>query len=277
MPKVSVLTPIYRSNPDYLRQMIESVLNQTFPDFEFILLNDSPDDKNLKRIVESYQDNRIIYAENEYNLGISASQNKLLDMARGEYLAICDHDDISVPTRFEQQVNFLDAHKDIGVVSGQIHYMHCKETTKHPVRNKEIKPALLLGCLIAHPAAMIRKNILLKNGINWDENYSPCEDYKLWADLIDKTLFHNIDGILLEYRDAPNNTTHLQQEKMQEKSCQIQHIISKCHAWIKQWETVQKRYCLFGVPLLKTVSSRKKMTFYLFSFIPFFKIKKTRR
>lgn len=275
MPKVSVLTPLYHSNSDYLRQMIESVLKQTLTDFEFILLNDSPDDKRLKQIVESYRDDRIVYVENERNLGISASRNKLLDLAQGEYLAVCDHDDVSVPTRFEQQAGFLDAHGDVGVVSGQIRYMYGGETTRHPVWNKEIKPTLLYDCLIAHPAAMIRKDVLLKNAIGWDERYSPCEDYKLWADLMDKTLFHNIDGVLLEYRDDPNNTTHMQHEKMQEKSIRVRHIVATRHAWVKSWEKVSKRYRLFGIPVLKTVSSRKKTTFYLFSLIPFFKIKRT--
>ena len=104
MPKVSVLVPIYNTNETHLREMIESVLNQSFSDFEFLLLNDSPNNKKLKEIIESYHDNRIIYEENPQNMGISASRNRLLDLAKGEYLAIFDHDDVCLPDRFELQV-----------------------------------------------------------------------------------------------------------------------------------------------------------------------------
>ena len=93
--KVSVLTPLYNTDPVFLREMIESILNQTFRDFEFILLNDSPDNREIEEIVRSYQDPRIVYVENESNLGISESRNKLLALSRGEYVAIFDHDDIS--------------------------------------------------------------------------------------------------------------------------------------------------------------------------------------
>ena len=107
MPKVSVLTPLYNTNPSFLKEMIESILNQTFKDFEFLLLNDSPENKELKKIVESYNDRRIIYLENEKNLGISKSRNKLLELAKGEYIAIFDHDDISLPERLENRWIFL--------------------------------------------------------------------------------------------------------------------------------------------------------------------------
>ena len=91
---------------------------------------------------------------------------------------------------------------------------------------------------------------------------------------MDKTLFHNIDGVLLEYRDDPRNTTHVQHEKMQEKSIRVRYIVSTRHAWVKSWEKVSTQYRLFGIPVLKIVSSCKKTTLYLFDFIPFFKIKR---
>lgn len=77
-PKVSVLTPLYNTKEQYLRECIESILNQTYKNYEFILLNDSPDNKDLARIVKEYDDPRIVYLENEANLGISASRNKLI-------------------------------------------------------------------------------------------------------------------------------------------------------------------------------------------------------
>ena len=129
MPKVSVLTPLYNTNPSFLKEMIESILNQTFKDFEFLLLNDSPENKELKKIVESYNDRRIIYLENEKNLGISKSRNKLLELAKGEYIAIFDHDDISLPERLEKQADFLDKNPGTGIVGTNfIKYSNKRQT-----------------------------------------------------------------------------------------------------------------------------------------------------
>lgn len=107
--KVSVLVPLYKTQESHLRAAIDSILNQTFGDFELLLLDDSPAGEDLAGIVHSYQDSRIRYVRNEINLGISASRNKLFDLAQGEYLAIMDHDDISLPQRLEKQVAYLDA------------------------------------------------------------------------------------------------------------------------------------------------------------------------
>ena len=86
--------------------MVDSVLAQTFTDFELLLLNDSPEDASLREMVALYDDPRIRFEENEKNLGISAARNRLIDMARGEYLAILDHDDIAFPDRLEKAVSY---------------------------------------------------------------------------------------------------------------------------------------------------------------------------
>lgn len=88
-PKVSALTPIYNTDPEYLREMIGSILNQTFSGSEFLILNDSPDNNEIEKIVLEYakKDKRIKYSKNDYNMGITPSRNKLLEMANGEYLA----------------------------------------------------------------------------------------------------------------------------------------------------------------------------------------------
>lgn len=133
MPCVSVLTPIYNSNPSHLKECIESILNQTFSDFEFIILNDSPENNELDKIVESYKDKRIKYFKNDKNLGISRSRNKLIDLAQGEYIAIFDHDDISLPTRLEKQVRFLDENLDVGLVGSWL------EKFENPMGGGQIK------------------------------------------------------------------------------------------------------------------------------------------
>jgi len=224
-PKVSVLTPIYNTNPQHLRECIESILNQTFTDFEFLLLNDSPDNKELKKIVESYNDPRIIYSENETNIGISASRNKLLQMSRGEHLAIFDHDDISVPTRLEKEVEYLDSHPDIGVVSGNFKgFGDLTWNSNHPENNLDIKFALLRGCEVCHTAAMIRKSVLINNNIEWESEFSPAEDYMMWIRLIGKTMFYNFKETLVYYRWFDQNTSVLQRDKQLDRDALIKCI-----------------------------------------------------
>ena len=107
MPKVSVLMAVYNTKEQYLREAIESVLAQTFKDFEFILLDDASSDINVKKTIESYSDKRIKYLCNEVNLGIADTRNKLIDLANGEYLAVMDHDDVSLPMRLQKEVDYL--------------------------------------------------------------------------------------------------------------------------------------------------------------------------
>ena len=193
MPRVSVLTPIYNTNPEHLRMAIESILNQTFTDFEFLILNDSPDNTELDDIVKSYSDKRIKYVKNERNLGISESRNKLLDMARGEYIAVFDHDDISVTNRLEQEVNFLDDNPSIGVVSSFMELFGEKNgIRKYPKYDADIKMWMTDNCSVSHTASMIRKSVLDETGIRYEEYYSPAEDYRLFARLMEHTKFYNI-------------------------------------------------------------------------------------
>ena len=115
-PKVSVLMPVYNTKEEYLREAIESILNQTFTDFEFLILDD--DSKNdISEIVQSYSDKRIHFIQNKQNLGLSGIRNKLMSLASGEYIAWMDSDDISLPSRLEKQVAYLDTHLDVSLVS----------------------------------------------------------------------------------------------------------------------------------------------------------------
>lgn len=114
-PKVPELMPIHNTDPEHLRESASSILEQNFTYFEFLILNDLPDNTELDGIISSFQDSRITYARNEYNMGISATRDKFLDRTRGEYVTIMEHDDISLPERFAKEVAYLDSHPDVGV------------------------------------------------------------------------------------------------------------------------------------------------------------------
>ena len=115
-PKISVMMIVYNAEK-FIREAIESILNQTFSDFEFIILDDHSTD-NSYEIINEYakRDNRILVLHNEKNLGIAESRTKCIKFAKGKYIAIADADDISIPTRLEKQLKYLEEHKEYGVV-----------------------------------------------------------------------------------------------------------------------------------------------------------------
>ena len=206
--------PIYKTPETYLREAIESILNQSYRDFELLILDDCPED-NREQIVKSYVDKRIKYFQNEKNLGITPSRNKLIALAKGEYLAIFDHDDISLPDRLAKQAAVLDNNPDIGVVGCQVEvFQNRTQTLRYPVDNQDIKVSLMATCALIHPGAMVRKKVLMDNHIIYEQDFSPAEDYRLWCRLIPLTKFYNIPEVLLRYRDHGTNTSKIQKEKM---------------------------------------------------------------
>ena len=274
MPKVSVLTPIYNTNHAHLRECIESILRQTFEDFEFIIINDSPENIDLDKIVQSYDDKRIKYFKNPSNMGISATRNKLIDLSQGEYLAVFDHDDISHQIRLAQQVAFLDSHPYVGVVGGWAHWFGDKDfIRKNPEFDTDIKIRLTDVCAIMHTTAMIRKSVLIDNNIRYEEQYTPAEDYRLWGRLMECTDFYNLQEVLVEYRSTCKNTSTIQRKNMAvaHESIKMQ-ICNKFPMYRVAFERNIRRVRLrlFGkIPLVKI----KNKWALLFDFIPLVKIK----
>ena len=268
-PLVSILTPLYKTNHSHLRAMIESVLNQEYPNFEFLLLNDSPDDLSLEQVVREYKDKRIRYLTNHTNQGIAKSRNRLIQESKGEFLAILDHDDICFPDRLTRQVAYFQSNPDVGVVSGLVELMSTGKIhgNRYPKDNLEIKQRLLTENCIAHSAMMVRKNCLVDNGIAYQELLSPAEDYQLCIDLMGVTLFHNLEQPLIKYRDNHENTTHLKSDLMEDRK---RVIASKAqrdfgfYAWRRKRELV-----LFGFIKIGTIrQTHKGNLFLLFGFIP---------
>lgn len=273
-PKVSVLTPIYNTDPEYLREMIESILNQTFSDFEFLILNDSPDNKEIEKIVKEYakHDKRIKYYKNTKNMGISLARNKLLDLACGEYVAIFDHDDISLPNRLQLQVEYMDKNLEVGLVSAWSHVFGVNNfISKSPEYDHDIKVGLTGHCCIVHSACMFRKSVLQENGIKYESFYSPAEDYRIFGQLMDVTHFYVIPKVLLEYRDFQNNTTTRNRKRLDYAHDLVKMEICEKHPVLASQNQDSKcKMLLFGIiPLIKI----KRKWLLLFGFIPVIKIR----
>lgn len=277
MPKVSVLMPIYNTQESHLREAIESILAQSYIDFEFLILNDSPENTKLDAIVASYSDTRIHYTKNEKNLGITGSRNKLMNMAKGEYFAIMDHDDISLPERFAKQVAFLDEHKDVGVVGTWcqciVHNVKWNSLTQH----EDIERDLFFGCTIKHPAAMLRKSVLVQHGIRYEEYYSPSEDYALWCRLIGKTRFAVIAEELFLYRDHDTRTSCRQAKKMAQAIIKVHEFVRADHPLL--WRRAQihstslKKIKVFGIPFFYIYEKENMQWCRLWDIIPLYSIK----
>lgn len=277
MVKISACLPVYKTEEKYLRECIESILGQTFQDFELLILDDCPE-QPVKSIVESYHDKRIRYMQNTENLGISKTRNKLIEMARGEYLAVVDHDDVSLPERFEKEAAYLDKHPETGVVS-----CFYKEITKqkihcYPVDNLQICQELLFSCCVVHPAAMIRKSVLLQNNLRYEERYSPAEDYALWCRLIGKTEFHNIPEVLFLYRNFADNTSHRQKSRMGEVTQAIYAFVRRDNpdlwAEAQSRATVVRRIRLLGfIPFITIRIKGKFCKWRLFDAVPLLTIR----
>lgn len=208
IPTVSVVMPAYNAEK-YLREAIDSILAQTFTDFELIIINDGSTDFT-KDIILSYTDQRIRYIENEQNSGICVTLNKGLDAARGRYIARMDSDDISLPRRLEVQVQYMDSHPEIGVAGTDIEIFG--DGMKSQVFNFDTNPQvcrsnLIFSATLAHPTALIRKSVLADNHLIYDDYYRGMEDHHLWWQIAQHSEISNVSEVLLRYRQHTSQAT----------------------------------------------------------------------
>jgi len=202
-PQISVLMPVYNGEK-YLPEAIESILYQTYANFEFIILNDGSTDKT-EEIILSYDDPRIVYVKNETNLQIVKTLNKGIALAKGEYIARMDADDISLPQRFAKQIEHLTKNRDIDILGTQyVNFGAFESFSSNPLSHEEIKVALLFNSAMAHPTVMMRSNVFQK--IKYQEVFNKAEDYALWVEAVDTFRFANLPEYLLKYRRHRSQT-----------------------------------------------------------------------
>jgi len=194
--KISVIMPVYNTKEEYLREAIESILNQTYTDFELIIINDGSTN-NSEDVIKSYTDERIRYIKQD-NQGAAGSRNNGIKAAIGEYIAIMDSDDISYPNRLEEEVKFLDGHPDYAIVGSSAEIF---PRTKMWINVEE--PRILdfiRECNFVHSTVMYRRKLFIENGYTYDLMMPPTEDYDLWSKIILKEKAYNIQKPLVRYR-----------------------------------------------------------------------------
>ncbi|MBM4299948.1 MAG: glycosyltransferase [Deltaproteobacteria bacterium] len=218
-PQLSVVMSVFNGEP-YLREAVDSVLNQTFEDFEFVIVDDCSTDTSVKTL-ESYDDPRIVLLYNPTNIGLTRSLNRALSVCRGEIIARQDQDDVSMPSRFNDQLQHLARHPEIGVLGTQMEVMDERgeflERYELPVSHAMIAWQLFFGRSLAHPTVMMRRTWIEKAG-GYDVSFPYIEDFELWTRLVALTRIENLSSAPYKYRRRSDS---ISSTKADEQLCNI--------------------------------------------------------
>lgn len=210
-PVISVLMAIYNGER-FAKEAIESILDQTFTDFELILIDDCSNDNTLQ-IMKQYDDPRVVIIENERNLGLARSLNRGLEVAHGKYIARMDADDISMPDRFSKQIEYLEKHFDIDVCGSWIESIDKNGNliifgkSKPPLSSNVINCYLLFQNPVVHPTVIFRNRIFQKID-PYNPEFNIAQDYDLWTRTIGNYKIANMPEFLLKYRIHGNNLSY---------------------------------------------------------------------
>ena len=209
-PKVTVLMSVYNGER-YLTEAVDSILAQTFTDFEFLIIDDASTDRTPE-ILRSYEDPRIRIITNEENLGLTKSLNRGLALARGEYIARMDADDISYIERLDKQIKYLEEHPDVGLVGSSFEIIDesgnivSRNIYKNFTNNK-IYYALIFNNCIAHSSVMYRRDLVI-NIEGYNERLTRTQDFDLWSKISKKSKIEVINEVLLKWRESQSNISN---------------------------------------------------------------------
>jgi glycosyltransferase involved in cell wall biosynthesis len=222
-PILSVLMPVFNSE-QFVSDAIKSILKQSFKDFEFLILDDCSKDKSLE-IIKDFKklDPRIKAFQNEKNLGVVESRNKLINLSKGRYIAWIDSDDIALENRFEEQIRFLENHPEIGLVGTDAIIIdeNGKETGKWLFETdpQKLKIELFFHSPFLSSSVMIRKSCLPQNF--YDPRFPVSEDFDLYSKISEHSEAANIPEFLVKYRINSKGLSKSNTEKMEQLSVQV--------------------------------------------------------
>ena len=210
-PTISVVLPVYNSQK-YIATSIQSVLDQTFKDFELIIINDGSTD-NSENIILTFTDERIVYLKNKINQGLINSLNQGIKIAQGNYVARMDADDICIKDRFEKQIQFLEDNKTVAVVASTVLFLVDEQVNignwnidKKTILPSTIRNKMIFENCIAHPSVIIKTSIIKE--VLYNQSQKNVEDYYLWLRLLNRGMtIAKIAEPLLLYRIHSNSVT----------------------------------------------------------------------
>ena len=221
-PKVTVLLSVY-NDERFIGEAIDSILSQTFKDFELLIVDDASIDGTID-IIQNYKDPRVRLVINKENIDITRSLNKGLKLAKGKYIARLDSDDVSTPERLEKQFNFLENNKDYAAVGSRTEYIDEDGNHigywKQEISAEEIFYALSYRCCLTSSSMMFNKEIISKMG-NYDESSSHAEDYEIFYRISRKHKIYVIPEYLIKYRIRENQRFVINNSPTRERTFKI--------------------------------------------------------
>lgn len=254
MPTISILMPVYNCAA-YIREAINSMLEQTLSDFELIIIDDASTDAT-PQIISSYDDERIQFVQKPVNTGLIASLNQGIDIAKGKYLARMDGDDISHPDRLARQVAYMEAHPSVVLCGSYYEVISTSEIIEVPCTHAEIKRTLLEKCAFQHPTVMMKRSFMIDHQLRYNEGYKAAEDYELWSRIVALGEVANLSEVLLYYR------RHHEQVSTRLAELQYQNTL-RCQAKMlcMPLSAITERDLAFSQTVVQNlhVSTRKKL------------------
>lgn len=235
MKKLAVLMPTYNAAP-FIQESIDSILGQTYTDFDLYIYDDCSTD-TTQDIVGQYKDPRVYYVKNKENLGIAKSLNKGLEalLPNYDFIARMDADDWAYPTRFEQQLAYLQQHEDVVLCGTQGYWLkditlNPEQGWQYPVSPHYIKFYLLFAASFGHSSVIIQSRFFIKHHLRYNESIKTCEDWDLWIRAVTLGKVANVSAFLMKYR-VLDSSNHRNLDKKQLHLKERSNIISNHWAY----------------------------------------------
>ena len=232
-PLISIILPVY--NRPIVVNTIKSVLNQTYSDFELIIIDNASTDSTVSEI-RKINDERIKLYVNEVNKGQTFSLNRGLGLAKGKYIARIDSDDLMYPNRIEEQVAFLESHDSYVICGSWITLFSDDDKEKGVLpyckEDDNIKFISTFLCPFAHPAVMFRRDVIEKYNVRYDETLRMAEDYDMWIRILKYGKGFNIDKPLIYYRQGTNNDSYKYHMDMKKETFVVMEYVAQNCNWL---------------------------------------------
>lgn len=276
-PLLSIIIPTYNSE-QFLSQTIQSILNQTYKNFELIIINDGSTDSS-KSIIESFNDTRIKYYENKKNKGIVFTRNYGLQLAKGEYIGMVDSDDIVYPEKFEEQITFLEKNKDFGMVGSWVKFIDVEGkrlsgSWKLNAPPEMIPSIMLFNNYFVQSAVLSRRESISR--FTFKVDFPTAQDYLMWVEVTQNYKTWNLPKYMLDYRVHKGGITEKHKEVRSEKEKEIFRMQLKrleidatdkeleLHSLIKDDRPITQINTLKSIEewLLKIISKNKTLKVY---------------
>lgn len=268
LPRVSVLMPAYNAEK-YIGEAIESILNQTFNDFEFIIIDDCSTDRTWE-IIQQYakKDGRILSLQNDKNLKLSATLNRGIGLAKGKYIARMDADDWSYPDRLKKQVDFMEEHLEIGISGGTMEVCDVNLVTQgyrqYDLTDAVIRRNIFKYSPFSHPLIILRADVFKEDvfGSRIEYNLGFVEDYELYFRIGNLSQFGNLKDVLLKYRVVGTGISESKARRQEQLTLYVR--LKAVFEFGYQMRCVDKLYFLCQLLSMYIISQKIKIKMFRF-------------